>query len=297
MSAGNDFQTDDKIIRFIFDNHGVKGEILSLKHSTNSLFENHSYPSCIKSLLCEMAAAALLTAAPVKDRSKVMLQLKSDSGPLDYALINVNEDLSFYGSAALREEAQDDLPFEKLCPGDAVLVLSIFSQNDTRWQGVVPVSKLGVASSLEEYFYQSEQLPTRFVIVEGADRSVTALMLQIVSDIDDNQNSLEHLLTLAHTLTAKEMQSIDLYEALRRLYGRESVRTFEPQSVAFKCNCSRERCLEVLKSLSKQVLEDLQKEEVTTFNCEHCRKQYSFAKEQIAQIARQKEEKEEQSQA
>lgn len=290
MSAGTDFQTDDKIMRFIFDNHGVKGEILSLKHSTDSLFENHSYPSCIKSLLCEMAAAALLTAAPIKDRSKVMLQLKSNEGPLDYALINVNQDLTFYGSAALRAEVKDDLPFESLCPGDAVLVLSIFSQNDTKWQGIVPVSKQGVASSLEEYFYQSEQLPTRFVIVEGPDHAVTALMLQIVSNIEDNQNSLEHLLTLAHTLTAEEMQSIDLYEALRRLYGRESVRTFEPQSVAFKCNCSYERCLEVLKSLSKEVLCDLQKEEVTTFNCEHCRKQYVFTKEQIAQIARLKEE-------
>ena len=100
---GNTMQTfeNNSVERFLFDNHGVRGEIVKLKTPFEELLHK-DYPSCLKKTLMELAVASVLVAATLKDGSEIMVQLRgSNSSPLKYALINIRQDLSFYGSASL----------------------------------------------------------------------------------------------------------------------------------------------------------------------------------------------------
>ena len=54
MSALTD---QDSVIRFLFDNHGVRGEILRMQEPCEKLILTRNYPRCIKAMLLELAAA------------------------------------------------------------------------------------------------------------------------------------------------------------------------------------------------------------------------------------------------
>ena len=119
----------DEVLRFLFDNHGVRGEIVSLNKACADLI-HEDYAPCIKSTMMELAAAAILFAATLKDGSEVMLQLQGGkNAPLKYALVNVRDDLSFYGSAKIKENSNIDehSSFKALVGDDGILAL-IFSR-------------------------------------------------------------------------------------------------------------------------------------------------------------------------
>ena len=56
----------DKLIRFLFEEMGVRGELVRLNASFKALLENHDYPAVIASSLGESLAAAALLSATIK---------------------------------------------------------------------------------------------------------------------------------------------------------------------------------------------------------------------------------------
>lgn len=52
--------------RFIFDNHGVRGEIVKLKKPFEDLLHD-SYPLAVKKVLMELAVSSVLVASTLKD--------------------------------------------------------------------------------------------------------------------------------------------------------------------------------------------------------------------------------------
>ena len=84
-------------------------------------------------------------------------------------------------------------------------------------------------------------------------------------------------LMLAGTIREEELLSLDAKELLHRLFHEEDLRLFEPEPVAFRCSCSRERIGNALKSMGEgevaQILEEMGTIEV---NCEFCNAHYAF---------------------
>ncbi len=281
--------SENSVVRFLFEKHGVRGEIVKLKEPLEDLLAHCHYPHCVNRLMLELTTAATLIAATLKAEGQIMLQLQGGSGnkALKYALCNINRDLSFYGSAALNphSEYSGNETFEELCGENAALILSVFPKDGSRWQGIVPIEGGSLASSLEQYFERSEQLPSRFFLFADPDRLTAAgLMLQIIPEVANNLDSMEHLAVLASTLKAEELYQQSLYQVLHNLYWDDELIAYKPQRLCFKCSCSKQRCAESLKTLPRAELEDMTKEESLTITCQHCGRQYTFTQPELKQL-------------
>ena len=278
----------NSVLRFIFDNHGVRGEIANLHEPLAELIHD-SYPKILKKTMMELAIASVLVATTLKDGSEIMVQLRGGkSSKLKYALINIRQDLSFYGSASILEDAQlnDESTLADLTGEDSILVLSVFPKDGPRWQGIVSFNNESVSATLEDYFKDSQQLPTRFFIHTDAENcQCGGLMLQIIPEVKGNLDSLEHLSVLTSTLTDNELFSLSFEEILSRLFAHEEVKVFPESPVSFLCICSKQRCENALMQLSHDELASIANEENgTSMTCQHCGKTYTFTKEELISL-------------
>lgn len=279
----------DEVMRFLFDNHGVRGEIAGLDASLKDLLSHHSYPKRVEELLIELALTSTLIAATLKANGEVMIQLRGGTNAkLKYALININQDLSYYGSASLYEDAQvsDSDSLQDLAGKDGVLVISVFPEGGAQWQGIVPLEKPTLAMALEEYFEISEQLASRFFLfTDAGNRQAYGIMLQIISGVAGNRESLDHLSILTSTMTLEEFKSLPQLEIIKRLYAEEEVRIFDPKPLRFRCVCSRERCLNTLMSLNRQTLSEIAADpKGMDMGCAHCGRKYHFDQEELQKL-------------
>lgn len=64
------------------------------------------------------------------------------------------------------------------------------------------------------------------------------VMLQIIPEIKNNLESLDHLSVLTETLSTKELFDLPLEESLSRLFAHEEVKVFGQHEVKFQCVCS-----------------------------------------------------------
>lgn len=282
--------TDDKVVRFLFKNHGVRGEIARLTKSTQDMLCHHNYPRPVRALLLELACSAVLIAATLKANGQIMVQIQGGKGDrtLRYALVNIRKDLSFYGSALLKEGVSysDDMTFRDLVGKDGVLIMSVIPEGGNKWQGVVPLEADTISEALENYFKESEQLDSRFLIESDTEHNTASgIMLQIIPEIKDNRESLSHLSVLAATVKPEEYATLSLYEILRRLYWNDEATAYAPQSTAFKCVCSRERCEGALMSLTHKELEEIAADpKGTSMTCQHCGRTYSFTQDELKKL-------------
>ncbi len=278
----------DEVLRFLFDNHGVRGEIVSLNKACADLM-HEDYAPCVKATMMELAAAAILFAATLKDGSEVMLQLQGGkNAPLKYALVNVRDDLSFYGSAKIKDgyNITEQTSFKDLVGDDGILALSVFPVSGEKWQGIVAIDSESVCATLENYFKNSQQLPSRFFIYsDPLNLKCTGMMLQIIPEIKNNLESLEHLSILSSTLTADESLNLDNKEILSRLFANEEIRVFPEHKVAFKCICSKERCLKSLMSLKHDELKEIAADpKGIDMTCQHCGNNYHFSHDELQKL-------------
>ncbi|MGN0902489.1 MAG: Hsp33 family molecular chaperone HslO [Succinivibrio sp.] len=274
----------NSVERFLFDNHGVRGEIVRIKTPFEDLLHD-SYPDCLKQLMMELAVSSVLVASTLKDGSEIMVQVRGGkSAPLKYALINIRQDLSFYGSAAFNDgaEVKNDGSLKDLLGTDSVLVLSVFPKDGPKWQGIVAINTQSVSATLEDYFRESQQLPTRFIIRTDMNKLQSGgIMLQIIPEIKGNLESLDHLFILSDTLSADELFGISIEESLCRLFAHEQVKVFGQKEVSFRCICSKQRCENALMQLPPSEIQKLIDDGGTSMTCQHCSKTYSFSRDDL----------------
>lgn len=280
----------NSIERFLFDNHGVRGEITRLKTPFEDLIHD-DYPDCLKKIMMELAVSSVLVASTLKDGSEIMVQIRGGKdAPLKYALINIRQDLSFYGSCALKDNSAVDnnASIHDLCGQDGILALSVFPQNGVKWQGIVAMNNESIGATLEDYFKNSQQLPTRFFIsTDLQERQSGGIMLQIIPEVEGNIESLEHLSVLSATLSAKELFTLPLDESLGRLFAHEETKVFGEKEVLFKCICSKSRCENALMQLDPAELKNMAEDpKGTSMTCQHCGKTYTFTQEELASMYR-----------
>ncbi len=271
----------DSLLRFVFEDAQVRGELVQLKDSYQAILANHDYPKAVQRLLGELVVATSLLTATLKFEGEITVQVQGD-GPVRLAAINGSHDQRLRGVARYSGDIADDADLHQLI-GKGHLVITITPKEGERYQGVVGLEGDSLAKVLEGYFARSEQLPTRLWI-EVDQQHAAGMLLQVMPAGSDG-TQFEHLVTLTDTIKAEELFTLDAETVLHRLYHQEEVQIFEPQAVQFHCTCSRERCADALISLGKEeidhILADKGKIEM---NCEYCRAHYEFDKVDAAAL-------------
>lgn len=279
----------DTLHRFTFAKLPVRGEVIDLSKSFQQICDQHQYPDNVRQLLGEALAACALMTEIIKIEGSISLQLQSDSY-LKLLLVECNHLGHLRGVLHTNPEFEaDDLDvvkaynFSEWTRGGQ-MAITIDPNKGKRYQGVVPLEQLSLAACLEDYFSQSEQLPT-YIKLFSSQQQVRGLFLQALPD-EDNQAAFEHVSALAETLKAEEAFELENEEMLYRLYHQDEVTLFAGKKLMFQCSCSRQRNIAALCTIDPAELVALVKEQNNEIEmvCDFCSSVEIFNEQQIMQV-------------
>ncbi|RYV03677.1 Hsp33 family molecular chaperone HslO [Shewanella sp. OPT22] len=264
----------DKLHRYLFENADVRGELVQLEESYQHILSTHEYPKVLQLLLGELMAASSLLTATLKFKGDIAVQIQGD-GPVSLAVINGNDQQQLRGIARWQGDLADTANLQTLF-GKGYIVITLTPEDGERYQGVVALEKPTLAACLEDYFIQSEQLPTSLYLFADGKRA-GGMFLQVLPSEKMHTEDFDHLNQLTATLKQEEILSLDATDVLHRLYHQEEVRLFDADDVTFKCSCSKERTAKALLTISKEEVDSVIAEHgVVEMGCEYCNTHYRF---------------------
>lgn len=279
----------DQLHRYLFEDYAVRGELVSLQETYRQVLDQHNYPPAVKTLLGELLVATSLLTATLKFTGEITVQLQGD-GPLRLAVINGDDRQNMRGLARIDGDIADDATLAQMV-GNGYLVITLTPAEGERYQGVVGLEGPRLADCLENYFLQSEQLPTRLFIRIGEHQGAEAaagLLLQVLPGQDTRADDFDHLAQMTTTVKGDELFALPANDVLYRLYHQDQVTVYPAQSVQFRCTCSRQRCADALMTLGEQELNDmLAQDGEVDMHCDFCASHYLFDADAIADLQRQ----------
>lgn len=273
----------DSLHRFLFEDIGVRGELVQLDASWRAVLARHEYPEAVRSQLGQALAAVSLLSATIKFQGSLILQAQG-RGPLTTLVAQATHGRMLRGLARWQGEVPEGNLRDTF--GDAHLVLTIQNQGADLYQGIVAMEGDSLADSLRGYFEQSEQLRTRLWLCADGRRAVGLLLQELPARAGD-ADDWERVALLAQTVTARELLELPAETLLYRLFNEEKVRLFAPEKMMFRCGCSRERIETVLRSLGRDEVESLLAEQGQVLvDCEFCNRQYAFDAVDVERLLR-----------
>ncbi|MEM8702090.1 MAG: Hsp33 family molecular chaperone [Pseudomonadota bacterium] len=185
-------------------------------------------------------------------------------------------------------------------------------QHMQRYQGLVELDGISLEEVARRYFERSEQIPTEVRLGvgelytrkegEGHARTWTAggILIQFLpeaperlrqADIDpgdapegtaphevEEDDAWVEAKVLVDTVQDDELTDpeVSVEMLLFRLFHERGVRLFDPQPLADKCRCSREKIKGVLASFSAEEIEEMSVNGRIEVTCEFCNETYRF---------------------
>lgn len=272
----------DQLHRYLFENVAVRGELVNVSQTWQTILENHDYPAPVQKLLGELLVATSLLTATLKFDGDITVQLQGD-GPLTLAVINGNNHQELRGVARIKGDIAPDSTLKSMV-GNGYLAITISPEKGERYQGIVGLEGDTLAACLEDYFMRSEQLPTR-LFIRTSEQGAAGILLQVLPAQDTQTEDFNHLATLTETVKSEELIELPATDVLWRLYHQEEVKLFDPQPVCFKCSCSRARCGEVLTTLPQHEVDEIIEEDgKVDMHCDYCGTHYVYDAVDIATI-------------
>lgn len=265
----------DRLRRFLFDDTRIRGELVSLDETFRAAVLRHDYPAPVKTLVGEVMAAAALLGATIKFEGSLILQIQSD-GPVHLMVAQVNCDRSLRGLARWKGEVTTG-PLAAMTGAGKLAITIDPGPGKERYQGIVELEGETLAASIEEYFTRSEQLSTRLWLATGEGRSAGLLLQQLPGAEDEDAETWERIVVLAETLTSDELASLDGDEILRRLFHQEEIRLFDGEPLEFRCTCSHETIVSLVRAFGREEAESIVREEGGVHvDCEFCNQRFEL---------------------
>lgn len=291
---------DDNVIQsFQLESSSLRGRAVRLGSVLDKILGSHSYPDVVSKLLAETVTVSLLLSSMLKYEGIFTLQIQGD-GVVSMLVCDVTSAGEIRGYALFDEEKLNKVEANfKSLVGDGYMAFTVDQgANTERYQGIVELKGNNFVDAIQHYFNQSEQIGTGIKLAahktdSGKWRS-GALMLQHMPEEDQNPaagkgNTIEdnwrRAMILMGSCTDEELLDPYLHSnvLLRRLFHDEGVRVFDPSFVEWKCRCSKEKVMNVLKVMSDEELHEVERKNGIKIVCEFCSTEYRFgAKEVIA---------------
>jgi molecular chaperone Hsp33 len=266
-------QEQDKLRRFLFEQHGIRGVWVKLTDSWQAAKQHQQQPEIAVHQLGQALACVSMLSTTVKFDGAMIMQAQSD-GAITTLVAQATNQRKIRGVVKCHAPVIGDSLTELF--GEGRLVLTIEAGNGKPYQGIVPLQGESLAAALQMYFEQSEQLKTRLWLFAD-DKNAAGLLLQELPSQEGLPNDWDTIEILASTVTAKEMFELDCHELLYRLFNEEDIRLFDAEDVAFECSCSRERIEKTLRAMGEEELHAiLSEQEIIAVTCEFCGETYRF---------------------
>ena len=308
--------------KFIFDGLPVRGQLVRLTDAWQEVLRRRAantqtgaWPPVVAEMLGEMAAATVLMQGNIKFDGALIMQIFGD-GPLKLAVAEVQPDLRLRATASVVQSVTPGMALPELVNrhgrGRCAITLDPRRRREGQqaYQGVVPLVDEGgaplqtLASVLEHYMRQSEQLDTTLVLAADDQVAAGLLIQRLPVQGQDNlsQSSVaredagsaadddyQRIRLLAHSLQRAELLSLDADTLLHRLFWQEPLLRFAPlaghQGPRFACSCSRERVAAMLQGLGQPEAESILAERgEIEVGCDFCGQQQRFDAVDVARL-------------
>jgi len=269
----------DSLIRFLLPDAGVRGVHVRLQATWQEILSHAEYPDTAAELLGEACVASALFTGHTKIDGRLSIQLRSSTA-LRTLFAECTAAGTLRGIAQLSEGG--DAPRDLSSLGDdAILAITIENPGldpraPQRYQSLVGLTAPELDEAFEDYFRQSEQLPTRLLL--AADRNGAAgLLLQKLPGAEGDEAGWARDSALFETLGKAELLATPAEQLLHRLFHEETPALLGETPLSFACSCSRERVAAMLQSLGEEeacaAAADTGAVEV---RCEFCGREYHF---------------------
>jgi len=295
----------DFVLSFDLANIAVRGRLVRLEAVSARALSAHALPEAPSRVLGETLALSALLGSALKLDGRLTVQVQG-SGPLDLIAAD------YYGAegdrpVGLRGYGRLDAgrfavlagnpDFAALVgagTGTGALAITIEPRlGDNTYQGIVALNPGGIAPSAEEYFAQSEQLPTMIrlaavPVFEPGKEPVwraAGLMLQAVPGETRDADDWTRLGFILDTLEAFELidTGLSAEDLLWRLFNEDEVRVHPAEPVSFRCDCRAERIASVLRAYAPEEREGLADPDgIIRAKCEFCGTLHEIAPDALA---------------
>jgi len=268
-------KNSDLIQRFLFDENPIRGQLVSLNQSWREILKLSDADGYARTILGHALTAVALLSSTLKFNGNITLQIQGQ-GALNLLVAQASSEKTVRGIVKQTQAIKDnDADLSEVFASDKI-VITIDTGKGRPHQGIVPLQGNKLATALETYFQQSEQLQTHLWLACD-DNVASGLLIQKLPGEMHDPDAWNRVIQLANTITDRELIELDTDELVYRLFHEDKVRIFEPEPVRFQCNCSTQRTLGMLKTLGRQELEDiLQQESNIDVTCEFCNRLYRF---------------------
>jgi molecular chaperone Hsp33 len=162
--------------------------------------------------------------------------------------------------------------------GEGRFVITIAPSDASQtYQGIVELTGESVSAVLEHYMRKSEQLETRLWLAADGAQAAGMLLQRVPGPSGEDTDAWTRAVTLGETVRDAELLALPAPQIIRRLYHEEDVRVFEPRVVSFRCSCSRDRVVGMLRMLGRDEVRSIIEERgAVEVNCEFCNRHYRF---------------------
>jgi len=252
----------DRSLGFTLPARHARGRVVRLGPVLDTILSAHAYPHVIAQLLREALVLTALFGALLKDSTgQITLQAQTVGGIVDLLVCDFRDgELRGYVKFDAQRLAQMPThPSLFALFGKAYLAIT-FDQAATaeRYQGIVPLDGASIADAAENYFAQSEQIPSLIRIYADEHGTAGGLLLQHLPEGEDGRERLhtrldhpewEHVAILGRTISGPELTDValPLETLVWRLFNEETeIRVLGGAALTKGCRCRVDHIHEVL---------------------------------------------------
>lgn len=270
---------NDSLTRFLLPDAGVRGVHVRLQGAWQQILSHGHYPVNAAGMLGEACVASALFTGHTKVDGRLSIQLRSSS-----TLRTLFAECTAAGTlrGIARVEDDQDAPRELAALGEeAVLAITIENpgldpREPQRYQSLVSLTAPSLDEAFEDYFRQSEQLPTRLLLVADA-QGAAGLLLQKLPGDEGDEDGWNRISALFETLGKAELLATPAEQLVHRLFHEEAPELMGSKALRFGCSCSRERVTAMLESLGEEEARAAaQATGSVDVRCEFCGREYHF---------------------
>lgn len=292
----------DRTVNFTIPGRHARGRIARLGPVLNQILAAHAYPPPIERVMAEALTLTALLGSTLKDAGgQLTLQAQTQGGIVsllvcDYKAGELRGYLQFDGER-LAELGDSPSLYALFHKGHLAMTFDLASTGE-RYQGIVPLDGESIGEAAENYFMQSEQIPTlvRLGMRHLSDGSCVGggIFLQHLPEgevggerlhVRDDYPEWEHVEALGATTSEDELgdPTLPLEDLVWRLFNEEpEVRVQGGVSLVRGCRCDAAYIGSVLAKFSAEDRAEMAEDGVITVDCAFCARKFPVSLDEAA---------------
>jgi molecular chaperone Hsp33 len=312
---------DDTVLPFEVSALDLRGRVVRLGASVDTILEGHNYPQPVAKLLGEAIVLTVMLGTALKFEGRFILQTKTD-GPVPMLVVDFTTPNNVRACARIdKARVAEAIASGKTDAGSLLgrghLAMTIDQGGDmNRYQGLVALDGGTLEDAAHEYFLRSEQIPTRVRLAvaeefrsDGGPKHrwrAGGILLQFVpraperarvADLDPGdapEGVTKHVVDEDDAWvegrsmidTVEDIELIDpevsSERLLYRLFHERGVRVFNSTDMHAQCSCSRDSVEAMLRSFPQTDRDEMVENGVISVTCEFCSQTYVFQPADVA---------------